>query len=106
MKAHAFKCDYCGKLVDYEEVEGVSPQEDIFDKLASFPIIYNPDKASIHFCTAHYRECVTAPAASIYDRKINEAGYIMKIKELSFDLRKTTVERHRAFTLARNAKKK
>jgi hypothetical protein len=105
-KAHAFKCDYCGKLVAADDCVGVSPIEDMFDKLRSFPVIPNVDKAEIHFCASHYKEQVTAPAEAQYSRRINEEMYAMKVKELSYDLRKTTVDRHRAFAIARNAKKR
>lgn len=105
-KTHAFKCDYCGQLVIADDCLGVAPIEDIFDRLSSFKTIYNPDKAEVHFCVSHYRELVTAPAAAMYDRRINEKGYELKVKELAYDLRRTTIERHRAFSLAQNAKKR
>ena len=106
MKVEAFKCDYCGKIVEHDDCIGVSPVEDIFDTLLSYPTIFNPSKAEIHYCLQHYREQVTAPAESQFNRRINESGYTRKIKELHYDLRKTTVIRHRSFTIAQHQKKK
>jgi hypothetical protein len=105
-KVHAFKCDYCGKIVEYDEIVGVSPLEDMFDVLASFEVVKNPDKADIHFCVAHYADLVTGPASMLYDRRTDEAGYTLKVRELSYSLRKSTVDRYRAFAIARKSKKR
>jgi hypothetical protein len=105
-KVKAFKCDYCGKIVEYDECVGLKPIEDIFDRLKSYPVVNNPSKAEVHFCVSHYRELVTAPAESQYNRRINEAGYARKCDELAYDLRKTTIDRHRSIAIAQHQKKK
>lgn len=87
MKVEAYRCDRCGRLVDSESAIGVSASEDMFDRKASYPLIWNPDKAVIHVCTDCMRDHAMVPAQNQIDRRKDEHLYKLKVQELSYDVR-------------------
>lgn len=93
-RVEAYICDYAHHLKEESGVVGVSFQEDLFDKLASFPTIPNPAKSFAHYCTDCYREKVLLPAGQLVDRKKDEKVYELKIKELAYSLRSQTVKNY------------
>lgn len=90
MKVEAFRCDYCGHVKEENEMTGVIPMEDMFEKLKSFPICNNPAKASVHFCLSCYQKAVIEKIRTM-DRKKDERGYELKLLELSYLLKSTCV---------------
>lgn len=90
-KVEAYICDYCQQLRIADECVGVAAQEDLFDKLASFPTNPRPEKESIHYCTNCYTHYVISPAEREVNRKKDEHGYMIKINELAYLLRSQTV---------------
>lgn len=90
MKVEAYRCDRCGNLRPYEAITGINPTEDLFDRMASFPVVSNPAKVNFHVCNECYHSQVLEPAR-IIDRKKNEDIYKAKIKELGYLLRSTCV---------------
>lgn len=90
-KVSAYQCDYKNHLVPEKSIVGVNPMEDMFDKQASFPTVFNPERTNIHYCLDCYKAHVLIPAANMVDRKKDERGYELKIKELGFGLRSQTV---------------
>jgi hypothetical protein len=91
----AYRCDCCGSIKLVDEFVGVSPVEDMFEKLNSFPTISTPaamDKGSIHHCLDCYSKYVLVPSENAVNRKFNENGYKLKLKELHYDLRRKCVE--------------
>jgi hypothetical protein len=95
-KIEAYFCDYKDHLVPDKEAVGISPTEDLFDKMASFPTVFNPKKAEIHYCTGCYRTFVLTPASNLVNRRlIGEEPYKLKVKELAYGLRAETVRKYR-----------
>jgi hypothetical protein len=90
-RVKAYGCDMCGKLQHEDIIVGVENQEDMFDRLKSFKTIMNPDKTQAHYCHECYETQVLFPARSMVNRKNDEQGYINKLNELQYNLRKTTV---------------
>lgn len=93
MKIEAYRCDFCGNIKEAEATVGVSTQEDIFEKLKSYPIIANPAKATVHHCTDCYNIHVLQIAEATVNRKKDEYLYKLKIDELSLSLRTGAVMR-------------
>ena|ERR1700761_3187290 len=93
-KVNAFICDYNNHLVEEQQAFGVSPVEDLFDKIHSFKTINSPAKADIHYCVECYKACVTGPAGREIDRRNNEDAYKKKLEELSYGLRSQTVRNY------------
>jgi len=89
MKVEAYRCDYCGQIRELDEMTGVIPIEDMFDRMASYPIC-NCEKTNVHFCTTCYGKVVLQKARLI-DRKKDEHGYAAKLKELQYLLRESCV---------------
>lgn len=90
MKVQAYRCDFCGHIRPDEEITGVIPSEDMFEKIKSFPISMNNDKTNVHFCITCYNKIVIEKAR-IVDRKKNEREYRLKLEELSYLLKSTCV---------------
>lgn len=94
----AYRCDHCGKIVPSEDTVGINPVEDMFDRLASYPTVFTPvamSKCLIHYCTTCYQDHVLTPAANLSNRRKDEHGYELKVRELSYGLRAETVRRVR-----------
>jgi len=90
MKVTAYLCDCCGSIKIDDEIVGINPVEDMFDKQLSFPITHKLDKTNVHGCHACYREIVDIPASAI-SRKKNEDAWKAKVKELSYMFRQRCV---------------
>jgi hypothetical protein len=84
MKTEAYVCDFCQELRYSAEVTGIMAQEDLFSKLDGYPIIPHADRALIHLCNTCYNLHVVAAAERTANRKQNEEGYKLKLKELSY----------------------
>lgn len=93
-KVAAFICDYKNHLVSEEKAVGINPVEDLFDKVASYPTVMNPNKAKIHYCVECYNTDVIMRVRKLADRKDGEDLYKTKLKELAFALRSQTVHNH------------
>lgn len=91
MKIEAYKCDYCGKLAPGDEAVGIGPIEDMFAAIESYPVIMNPARAEIHHCLECYDVQVLRPASNQHDRRKDEDGYKLKIRELYYSLRKSCI---------------
>ena len=102
MKVDAYLCDHCGKLFKSDEVVGVSTVEDMFDRLSSYPVVYNPTKTEVHVAVACWKDAVARPAANMVDRRKDERGYELKMKELAYGLKAQSVKNH--FDRKRNKK--
>lgn len=94
-KVEAYICDFADHLIDVKSAVGINPAEDMFDKLSSFPTIYNPAKTNVHYCTECYKKHVLVPASNLVNRNKDERGYELKLRELAFGLRSQTVHNHR-----------
>lgn len=105
-KVEAYKCDHCNTVVEESGIVGVDRVEDMFDKEKSFPTIPNPAKAFLHYCVDCYRTHVLIPAANLSDRKRDEREYELKVKELAYGLRRTTVFKYNERQRLRQGKKK
>lgn len=106
-KIRAYKCDHCDNIVEDEYVFGLLPTVDLFDKLASYPSA-NPEKADIHYCIFCVRQFVLNPLEKEFPhRKTKELEqlYALKMKELSYSLRSSTIDRYRNFAIAHPKKK-
>lgn len=95
MKVKAFIADCCGELRIYDEVVGVSPLVDMFNKLKSFPVINDPDKADIHMCTPCFNKHVVDVATREHNRRTDEKGYTLKMEEMSYILRFNCVKAYK-----------
>jgi len=93
VKVDAYICDFKNHLVEADGVMGINPVEDMFDRQRSYPICV-PKKSNIHICGECYREHVLIPAANAVDRKKDERGYELKVMELAYDMRVTTVKNY------------
>src|SRR5579863_5255953 len=91
----AARCECCGKVYAIDDCLGVSIVEDLFDKLSSYATVKNPEKAAIHICVSCFRDKVYGTAARLCDRRKNEDGYKLKVKELSYSLRFQAVYNYR-----------
>lgn len=91
MKTEAYVCDSCGELKYAAEVVGVKPVQDLFDPLKSFPIDPHPHKQNIHMCTTCYNMKAVSPAERETNRRKDEHGYEMKLKEMAYILRNQCV---------------
>jgi hypothetical protein len=91
MKTEAYICDSCNELRLYEEVVGVSPAEDIFERIKSYPVINRPDRAEIHMCTPCFNKFVIDVATREHNRRTDEQGYTLKMIEMSYLLRSKCV---------------
>lgn len=91
MKVDAYRCNYCGHIKDSDEITGINPTEDMFNKLDSYPITTKLHTTNIHFCIECYKDKVVKAAEIAIDRKRFEEQYKMKIKELGYGFRYQTV---------------
>lgn len=90
-KVQAYQCDFKNHLVIEKYIMGIDPVEDLFDRQASFPTVFHPERTNVHYCLDCYREHVLIPASNMVDRKKDERGYELKVKELGYGLRAQTV---------------
>lgn len=91
MNVEAYICDFCNNLRLAEEVVGISPVEDMFEKMKSFPIVNNPAKAHIHFCTSCFDTYAVQVAYREVDRRKSEHLYKLKLDEMTYLLRSQCV---------------
>jgi hypothetical protein len=91
MKTEAYVCDFCNHLKFSAEVVGIVAQEDLFNKMDSFPVVPHSERAHIHLCTTCYNTYVVWPAEREVNRKQDEQGYALKLKELSYLVRSQCV---------------
>lgn len=101
MHVKAYICDYNNHIVHEDEITGINPVEDFFDRQLSYPITNKPEKANIHFCTQCYNENVLIPAQNTTNRKKDEELYKLRLKELAFAFRSTTVANYNKKTSAK-----
>lgn len=90
-KVEAYVCDYCNELRLSAECVGINPTEDLFNKLESYPVIPHPDRADIHLCTTCYNRYCASIAEREVNRKQDEHGYSIKLKELHFSIKSQCV---------------
>lgn len=100
-KVEAYICDHCGNIFQSDEVWGISPVEDLFDMLAGYPSVKNPAKAACHCCIGCFRMYAIQPAENECNRRYNEEGYQNKLRELYFNVRKTSYLRYSRNTIAK-----
>lgn len=93
MKVTAYRCDACNNLIVDEEAVGIVPQEDLFNRLLSWPTDMHPERCNIHYCLDCYREKVLVPASAQADRRVDERLYKLKLEELTFAMKDTIVRR-------------
>ena len=91
MKIEAYKCDFCKKIYEGEEINGLSTQVDMFDVVKSFPVSVHPEKCLIHFCLECYRVNVLNPATLI-DRKKHETDYKLRLEQLTYIFKKQVID--------------
>lgn len=65
----AYRCDYCFELKTEQEVIGVTPIEDLFDRLASYPINYKNKTCRVHCCMECHKKYVTIEAQKFTNRR-------------------------------------
>lgn len=93
-RIQAYICDHCGAITN--DCVGVLPIADLYEKLDSYPIVYDPTKADVHICVTCYRVNVTDRAEKEVRRAENERGYLLKIRELSFIVREKSISNWKA----------
>lgn len=94
-KFNGYVCDCCGKLIDdNEKACGVIHHDDLFDKMNAFKHVSNPEKTECHYSIECYREQVLNPASNQVNRKVDEHGYVLKLKELHFSLMSKAFHNH------------
>ena len=91
-RVKSYGCDCCGIIQPESAMVGVSDIQDLFDMMSSYPTIMNPDKAKIHYCTTCYGARILIPVRTEVDRKKNEELYRLKMKELTYQLRRLCVQ--------------
>lgn len=106
MKAEAYICDKCNTLLISDEVVGVALQEDLFERMLSFPVINDPAKAMVHVCVKCYDMNVTQVAGREFNKKFDERGYELKLREMSYMLRSQCVANYNKKFHKKVAKKK
>lgn len=94
----AYRCDACGIIKIEDEVVGIIPTEDLFDRMNSYPTTHRVNKTTVHYCLDCYRRDVLDIADRYCSRKANEAAYKEKIKEMSYGLRFKAVTNYRLKT--------
>lgn len=88
----AYRCDVCRSIKQEEETVGVSLEQDMFDIMESFKSEFkHQERVAAHYCFDCYERYVVNPARTTVDRKKDEAAYTVKLRELQYNLRKTTV---------------
>lgn len=64
----------------------------MFDSMNSFKMEpKHQEKVPAHYCLLCYEEYVLNPVRVAVDRKRDEPGYVAKLRELQYNLRKITV---------------
>lgn len=106
MKTEAYICDLCNELKLPDEVVGVSQQQDMFNKMEGFAIVPRPDREQIHLCTRCYEMKVTSVAEREHNRRYDERGYEMKVKEMSYLVRSQCVSNYTKKTMKKVCKGK
>lgn len=84
MKIEAYKCDSCGLIHESQNVTGFTADQDLFDRLLSFPDVKNPIKAHFHICVSCMADKVFSPAEKQFSRRNKEKDYAKKVTELTF----------------------
>jgi len=105
-KVEAYICDYCNHIKPADEVVGIKRIQDMFDKLKSFPINPHPEKESIHYCLTCYDTHVVRPTNRETNRKKDEAGYTLKLLEMSYNLASQCVANFDKKMFAKSCKSK
>jgi len=95
VKVKAYICDYKNHLVKESATVGITLVEDMFDREASFPTNYHPEKCDCHYCVECYKTRVLIPAQNQVNRKKDEHLYELKVKELAYAIRSTVVSNYR-----------
>ncbi len=88
----AYGCDICGQLKPEDITLGVARSQDLFSVLSSYPVIYRPEKAEVHFCQDCYREQVQVPAENEAPRKVSQERHQTIIAEYGAMFRKRAVD--------------
>lgn len=98
-KIEAYRCDYCGCATEYEDIYGaISPQEDLMDKLHSYPSRQTEaqiKKGEIHVCVSCCRKNAIIPASNMANPRTEELKYNAKLLELMYGVRAQCVRNHR-----------
>lgn len=87
MKVEAYICDCCQLIKDSSESIGISLQQDAFEILKSYPSIFIPSKAEVHYCLTCYNMKVISVAERETNRRNDERAYKLKIIELTYMLK-------------------
>jgi hypothetical protein len=91
MQVEAYRCDFCGVIKEEKYISGITPVEDLFDKLESYPLQMNQRKTNVHFCNDCYRNNVLIATEKQINRKKDESLYKQKIKELALAFKRQCV---------------
>lgn len=94
-KVEAYRCDVCGEIRDSEQMYGVETRLDLFSDKEEFRTVIDPSKADIHYCGTCYETKVSRPAYMETNRRKDEPGYQLKLKELSTILKQIAVRNFR-----------
>jgi hypothetical protein len=90
-KVEAYRCDVCFTIKTDDETVGITPTEDLFDRMLSFPIENKIERAKVHICVECYKKEVTEAAQRTVNRRKDETAYKAKIKELGYGIRSKAV---------------
>lgn len=96
MKVSAYLCDYGNHIVLEKAIMGITPREDMFDRIHSYPIEPHAERAEVHICTECYKKVVLIPASRMVDRKIDERAYLLKVQELGYGMKHKAVTNYLA----------
>jgi len=88
-KVNAYQCNFCGKIETEDKIVGISPIQDLFDELKSYPIVKNLEKTNVHGCTDCYNYCMLQ--ANSINRKKYEQIYIKERQTAGYNFRKQSV---------------
>lgn len=94
----AYGCDYCGQMKPEKNIVAVSPVQDMFDNLKSYPSIYRQlDRFTVHYCVSCYTVNVSDAAekasprrvsADLHTDLIRQYGYVFRLRCLNNQLAK------------------
>ena len=88
-KVNAYQCNFCGKIQTEDKIVGISPVQDMFLELKSYPVIKNPEKTNVHGCLDCYNYCMFQ--ANSINRKKYESLYLQERDAAGFNFRKQCV---------------
>jgi hypothetical protein len=86
-----FGADCCGGFKDTANIVGVATTVDLFDSTRSYPTIFHPEKAVVHYCLDCYREQVIVPAENEAPRAKDGERHEQQMRDYGYMFRKKVV---------------